>query len=177
MKLKEIAGPERIAEVVGRLASEIDRDYEGRTPVLVGVLKSSFIFLSDLVRKMQTPVEIDFIRAGSYGTGCESSGEVCIKTDLEIDVQGRDVIVVEDIVDTGFTLMAVLGHIEKKCPASLKSCALLDKPSRRKVGCAADYVGMEVPDRFVVGYGLDCAERYRGLEGLYEIRENLPKGL
>jgi len=175
MQMREIAGPYRINEVVGRLAGSIDADCAGRPVVLIGVLKGAFIFLSDLARRMDTPVEVDFIRAASYGDACVSSGSVRITKDVETPLGGRDVIIVEDIVDSGFTLEAIVAHIMAKGPASLKVCALIDKPSGRKVMCSMDYVGMEVGDEFIVGYGLDHAERYRNLSGLYAIEQDMPE--
>ena len=169
MELKELAGPEEIMCLIGRLASRIDQDYIGARPVMVGVLNGSFVFMADLVRMLKTDAEVDFIRARSYGLGQVSSGEVLITKDVEIDVCGRDVILVEDILDTGRTAKALSEHILAKGPASLKICVLLDKPSKRVVDYHADYVGMEVEDRFIVGYGLDCAERFRNLPGLYEL--------
>lgn len=171
MELYEVVLPQDVAEAVGRLAFLINRDYKGKCPVVVGVLKGCFIFISDLVRLIEVPLEVDFIRARSYGQCTSSSGEVCITHDMEIDVKGRDVIVVDDIVDTGLTLKAITLHIEAKGPASVKVCALLNKPSRRVVECRLDYTGIEVKDAFLVGYGLDLAEKYRNLGGIYEIRQ------
>ena len=170
MELMSLVGPEEIEKVVDRLASEIRNDYRGRVPVMVCVLKGAFVFTADLVRRLDIPVEIDFIRASSYGAACESSGQVTISRGLELDVSGRDVIVVEDILDTGLTLDAVMGHIRGLSPATVKVCTLLDKPARRAVECRADYAGMEIEDMFVVGYGLDCAERHRNLSGLYVMK-------
>jgi len=167
--MKELIGPKEINELVCALAARIDRDCAGRPVVLIGVLKGAYIFISDLSRMIGSPVEVDFIRAASYGDACESSGRVCISRDIETDITGRDVILVEDIVDTGRTLDAIVRHIREKGPSSIRVCALLSKPSRRKIACTIDYVGMEVGDRFIVGYGLDHAERYRNLKGLFEL--------
>ncbi len=173
MELKLVAGPEKIRETVGRLAAEISRDYAGKKPVLVAVLKGSFMFAADLARLIDVPLQVDFISAGSYGAGTCSSGKVGIKNDLRSDVSGRDVIIVEDILDSGLTLSAVREHIKEKRPASMKVCVLLDKPSGRVTHCPADYIGMEVPDAFLVGYGLDFAEDYRCLPAIYELAEKV----
>lgn len=171
VELYEVVRPQEVAEAVGRLAGLINRDFKGRNPVVVGVLKGCFIFISDLLRRIEVPVEVDFIRARSYLQGRASSGEVCITHDIEIDVKGRDVIVVEDIVDTGLTIEHIIGHIERLGPASVKVCALLDKPSGRKTQYRPDYAGIVVKDAFFVGYGLDLAEKYRNLGGIYELKE------
>jgi len=176
MELFEVIRPREINIAVRRLATEINRDYKGMEPVVVGVLKGSFIFLSDLVRHLKMPVEVDFIRAASYGSGMKSSEEVVITRDMELGVAGRDVIVIEDIVDTGHTLRAILRCIDDKKPRSVRVCTLLDKPSRRVAECSLDYVGIEVEDRFLVGYGLDCAEKYRNLKGIYEAVETGTSG-
>jgi hypoxanthine phosphoribosyltransferase len=170
MELCEVVNSKEVAEAVGRLARAINRDFRGRNPVVVGVLKGCFMFISDLVRQLDTQVEVDFIRASSYGGSKTSSGLVTITHDIETDVRGRDVIVVEDIVDTGLTLKHIIGHIKGKGAASVRVCTLLDKPSGRKVACRLDYVGIEVKDAFLVGYGLDLAGKYRNLGGIYEIR-------
>jgi len=174
LRLVELAGPQELAAVVDGLASRIGEDYKGKTPVFIGVLKGAFMFTADLVRRLDIPLEVDFVRASSYGAGKVSEGAVSITKGPEINLSGRDVIIVEDIVDTGRTLDAIVNHINALGPASLTVCTLLDKPSRREVVCAMGYVGMEVEDTFVVGYGLDCAERYRNLHGLYVIEDGGP---
>jgi hypoxanthine phosphoribosyltransferase len=148
---------------VGELAEQISRDYAGREPLLVGVLAGAFVFLADLARRLTIPVAIDFFDVSSYGQGTRSSGEARILRDLEISITGRDLLLVEDIVDTGLTLKCLLGHIETRRPASLRTCVLLDKVSARRTPLTLDYVGFHVPDVFVVGYGLDHAGRYRHL--------------
>ncbi len=152
-----------LAQRVRELAEEISRDYAGRRPLLVACLKGAFVFLADLVRHLRVPVEIDFVRLASYGSGTESCGRVAITKDLETDPQGRDVIVVDDIVDTGETLCYLIHTLRARSPASLRVCALLDKPARRRRAVRVDYLGFTIPDRFVVGYGLDCGEKYREL--------------
>ncbi|HEY1458040.1 MAG TPA: hypoxanthine phosphoribosyltransferase [Solirubrobacteraceae bacterium] len=145
------------------LAKDISRDYAGRRLLLVCVLKGAVFFLSDLMRLIEIPVEIDFMAVASYGSATDSSGVVRILKDLDTPIEGRDVLIVEDIVDSGLTLQYLLRNLGSRDPASLEVCALLTKPSRRKVELPVRYVGFEIPDRFVVGYGLDYAERYRSM--------------
>jgi hypoxanthine phosphoribosyltransferase len=152
-----------IASAVDRLAAEISRDYSVKNPLFIGILKGSFIFLADLVRTLDFPLELDFIRLSSYGSGRESSGAVRVVQGLRSGVKGRHVLVIEDIVDTGITVAYLLDYLKKKRPASVRLCALLDKPSRRRVPVEIDYLGNTVPDKFLVGYGLDCDEKYRNL--------------
>jgi len=154
---------EQIEKAVSRLAREIEQDYRDKQPVLVGVLKGSFVFMADLIRHLDLPLELDFIKVCSYGSARESSGSVKLVQSLTSPVEGRDVLVIEDIVDTGITISFVIDHLREQKPASLKLCALTDKPSRRRVPVTIDYVGLTVPDKFVVGYGLDCDERFRNL--------------
>ena len=160
---------EEIAREVQLLARRISEDYEGKEVVLIGVLKGAFIFLADLVRQLTIPVQLDFIRAASYGTGTESSGKIRITTDVELDLRGRDVLIVEDIIDSGLTTAFVREHLAKKKPRSLKICALLDKIERRAVSIPLEYVGLQLGKGFVVGYGLDCNEANRQLPGIYEL--------
>jgi hypoxanthine phosphoribosyltransferase len=160
---------EEIASVVDRLASDIDRDYRDKSPLFVGILKGSFVFMADLVRRLDFPLELDFIRLSSYGSGRESSGTVRVVQGLRTGVRGRHVLVVEDIVDTGITVAFLLGYLKKKNPASVRLCALLDKPSRRRVSVSIDYLGITAPDKFFVGYGLDFDEKYRNLPDIYAL--------
>jgi hypoxanthine phosphoribosyltransferase len=148
---------------VRELAEAISRDYSGRPLLLVGVLKGAVFFLSDLMRFIDIPVEVDFMAVASYGSATDSSGVVRILKDLDIPIEGRDVLIVEDIVDSGLTLQYLLRNLGSRNPASLEVCALLTKPDRRKVDLPTRYVGFEIPDRFVIGYGLDYAERHRNL--------------
>ncbi|HEX5309796.1 MAG TPA: hypoxanthine phosphoribosyltransferase [Solirubrobacteraceae bacterium] len=148
---------------VRELAEAVSRDYEGRRLLLVCVLKGAVLFLSDLMRQIDIPVEVDFMAVASYGSATDSSGVVRILKDLDTPLAGRHVLIVEDIVDSGLTLQYLLRNLGSRDPASLEVCALLTKPSRRKVELPVRYVGFEIPDRFVVGYGLDHAERYRNL--------------
>jgi hypoxanthine phosphoribosyltransferase len=145
------------------LAAEISRDYAGRDLVLIGVLKGAVLFLSDLMRALTVPCEVDFMAVASYGSATHTSGVVRILKDLDAVIEGRDVLIVEDIVDSGLTLRYLLGNLAGRNPRSLEVCALLVKPERRKVDLAARYVGFEIPNRFAIGYGLDHAERYRNL--------------
>ncbi len=160
-----------IAATVDRLAAEIRRDYLGKEPLLLGILKGSFMFMADLVRRLDFPLELDFVRLSSYGRGTESSGKISVVQGLRSTVRGRDVLVIEDIIDTGLTVAYLLEYLHKKRPASLRLCALLDKPSRRRVPISIDYIGITVPDKFLVGYGLDCDEKYRNLPDVCILEE------
>jgi hypoxanthine phosphoribosyltransferase len=148
---------------VGELAAEISRDYAGRDLLLVGVLKGAVFFLSDLMRQLEIPVEVDFMAVASYGSATRSSGVVRILKDLDAAIEGRDVLIVEDIVDSGLTLQYLLRNLAGRNPRSLEVCALLIKPDRQKVDLPTRYVGFQIPNRFAIGYGLDHAERYRNL--------------
>ncbi|MBD0335420.1 MAG: hypoxanthine phosphoribosyltransferase [Cyanobacteria bacterium Co-bin13] len=160
-----------IADTVARLAQTLDQDYANKSPVVIGVLKGAFIFLSDLIRQMQTPIQrVELIRLSSYGAATTSSGNVKILMDLPPDlIAGQDVILVEDIVDTGRSTSVALANLAACSPASLKLCSLLDKPSRRQVPVTIDYLGLTIPDRFIVGYGLDMDEQYRQLPGIFVV--------
>jgi hypoxanthine phosphoribosyltransferase len=154
---------EQIQARVAELGAQLTEDYAGRDPVLISVLKGSIVFLADLVRGMEIPLSIDIMEVSSYGAATESSGQVRILKDLSNPIEGRHVIVVEDIIDTGLTLNYLLRYLREKAPASLSICCLLDKPARRLTEIEIDYVGFTIPDRFVIGYGLDFGERYRNL--------------
>ena len=145
------------------LGREISADYEGRDLLLVGVLKGAVFFMADLMRELTVPCEIDFMAISSYGASTDSSGVVRILKDLDINIEGRHVLVVEDIIDSGLTLSYLMRNLESREPASLEICALLTKPERRQIDVPVRYVGFEIPNRFVIGYGLDFAERYRNL--------------
>jgi len=160
---------EAIARQVKLLARRISADYEGKDLVLIGVLKGAFIFLADLVRHLTIPVQLDFIRAASYGTGTESSGKIRITTDVELDLQGLDVLIVEDIVDSGLTTAFLKEYLASKKARSVKICTLIDKRERRTVSIPLEYVGLQMEKGFVVGYGLDCNEANRQLPGIYEL--------
>jgi hypoxanthine phosphoribosyltransferase len=154
---------ERIAERVEQLGRQISAEYAGQPLIVVGVLKGAWVFLADLVRQLTIPVKCDFVRVSSYGLGTETSGEPQLLLDVRERVEDVHVLVVDDILDTGISVDWLLRHLRGKRPASLRLCVLLDKPSRRRVPVRADYVGFEIPDRFVVGYGLDCGECFREL--------------
>jgi hypoxanthine phosphoribosyltransferase len=158
-----LVAAEDLKRRVRELAEAISRDYAGRPLLLVGVLKGAVFFLSDLMRFIDIPVEVDFMAVASYGSATDSSGVVRILKDLDVAIEGRDVLIVEDIVDSGLTLQYLLRNLGSRNPASLEVCALLTKPDRRKVDLPTRYVGFEIPDRFVIGYGLDYAERHRNL--------------
>jgi hypoxanthine phosphoribosyltransferase len=152
-----------LARRVRALGEEITADYAGREVLLIGVLKGALFFLSDLMRQIEVPCEVDFMALASYGSSTDSSGVVRILKDLDAPIAGRDVLLVEDIVDSGLTLSYLLRNLAARDPASLEVCALLTKPERRKVELPIRYVGFEIPNRFAIGYGLDHAERYRNL--------------
>ena len=162
---------------IDELGDEISSDYEGRELLLVGVLKGAVFFMADLMRRLRVPCEIDFMAISSYGAGTDSSGVVRILKDLDINIEGRHVLVVEDIIDSGLTLSYLIRNLESREPASLEICALLTKPDRREIEVPVRYVGFEIPNRFVVGYGLDFAERYRNLPFVGVLDESLlPEG-
>jgi hypoxanthine phosphoribosyltransferase len=156
---------------VSELAGEISRDYAGKDLLLVGVLKGAVFFLSDLMRQLEIPVEVDFMAVASYGSATKSSGVVRILKDLDAAIEGRDVLIVEDIVDSGLTLQYLLRNLNGRNPRSLEVCALLIKPERQKVDLPTRYVGFEIPNRFAIGYGLDHAERYRNLPYVAALRD------
>ncbi len=158
-----LVGAEELSTRVQELADQISRDYADRDLLLIGVLKGAVFFVSDLMRHLQVPVEVDFMAVASYGSATKSSGVVRILKDLDAAIEGRDVLIVEDIVDSGLTLQYLLRNLAGRNPRSLEVCALLIKPERRKVDLKTRYVGFEIPDRFAIGYGLDHAERYRNL--------------
>jgi hypoxanthine phosphoribosyltransferase len=160
-----------IDSAVKRLASEITRDYHDKNPLLIGILKGSFIFLADLVRRLDFTLEIEFIRLSSYGSGRKTSGKVKVVQGLRTAVGGRHVLVVEDIVDTGLTVAFLLDYLKKKKATSVRLCAFTDKPSRRRITVDIDYTGFTVPDKFLVGYGLDCDEKYRNLPDICYLEE------
>jgi hypoxanthine phosphoribosyltransferase len=156
---------------VCELAAEISRDYEGKDLLLIGVLKGAVFFLSDLMRQLEVECEVDFMAVASYGSATKSSGVVRILKDLDAVIEGRDVLIVEDIVDSGLTLQYLLRNLAGRDPSSLEVCALLIKPERREVELQTRYVGFEIPDQFVIGYGLDHGERYRNLPYVAALRE------
>ncbi len=154
---------EELKARVKELGAKITQDYDGKSPIFIGVLKGSFVFMADLMRAVRTYCDIDFMAVSSYGSGTVTTGAVKINKDLSYNVEGRHIIIIEDILDSGVTLSYLKRYIEARKPASVAICTLLDKPARRKADISPDYVGFECPDAFIVGYGLDYAERYRNL--------------
>ena len=169
--IDEMISAKAIAARVEALAKEISAYYAGTDKlVVVGLLRGSFVFIADLVRELDLPVEVDFLEVSSYGNSTESSREVRILKDLRGEIEGRDVLLVEDIVDTGYTLKHVLEILNTRHPKRIEVCALLDKPSRREVEVKARWIGFEIPDKFVVGYGIDYAQRNRNLDHIGAVR-------
>jgi hypoxanthine phosphoribosyltransferase len=158
-----LIGAEELQAKVAELGQQISEDYRGRDPLLICLLRGAVVFLSDLIRVIDIPLEMDFMAISSYGDSTESSGVVRLVMDLKSNITGRNVLIVEDIVDSGRTLAYILDNLQTRRPADIKVCALLSKPSRREVQVELDYLGFEIPDKFVVGYGLDYAENYRNL--------------
>ena len=158
-----LVSKEEIQATVARLGAEISRDYEGKQPVLITVLKGAFIFMADLCRAITVPCTMDFMSVSSYGSGTATSGKVRIRKDLDVNIEGQDVIIVEDILDSGVTLSNLIELLKTRNPKSLRLVTLFDKPDRRKAHVDVDYRGIQVPDAFIVGYGLDYDERYRNL--------------
>lgn len=158
---------DQISTKVQELGARISRDYQGKDLLMVGILKGAFVFLADLIRAVNLPIRLDFLGVASYGKETVSSEEVKVFKDLNEPVAGQDVLIVEDIIDSGITTDYLIRLLAVRSPASLKICALLDKPDRRKVAVPLDYWGFQIPDRFVVGYGLDAAERYRNLPAIH----------
>ncbi|HBT78101.1 MAG TPA: hypoxanthine phosphoribosyltransferase [Planctomycetaceae bacterium] len=173
--LKELISADRIERRVAELAQRISEDFaakieaDGKPLVLLGVLKGSFMFLADLARRISIPVEIEFVSMNSYGNRLESSGTVELQFSPSIDLAGRRVVVVEDIVDSGRSLAKLLEHLRSLQPKEIRLCAFLDKPEARAIEVVIDYIGFEVPLKFVVGYGLDAAQQYRALDGIFEL--------
>ena len=165
-EIEVLISEHEIKEKVTELAAILKEEYQDKHPLIIGILKGSFVFMADLIRSMGIPVEIDFVQLSSYGAAKESSGQIKVGHRLKTPIKGRDVLVVEDIVDTGLTIRFLLDYLKRKRPASLKLCALFDKPSRRVVDVPIDYLGFTIPDAFVVGYGLDWNERFRYLRDL-----------
>lgn len=170
-QLVPILSQDEIRERVKRLAEHISNDYGQNGLIILGVLKGAFVFLADLVREMSIPVRIEFIQVASYGAGTETSGEVKLIKGLEINLEDRHVLVVEDIIDSGLTIAYLVDHLEKMRPKSVRVCAFIDKRGRREVDIPIHYVGHSVNSGFLVGYGLDYDERYRGLPGVYHLKQ------
>ena len=162
---------EELAARVGELGRAIAREHAGHVPLLVGVLKGAVVFTADLIRAMPAPIAMDFMGVSSYGAGARSSGSVRVTADLSVSIEGRDVVIVEDIVDSGWTLDYLRRNLETRHPRSLRVCVLLDKVERRQVDVPLDYVGFAIPDRFVVGYGFDLGGLYRGLPEIHVLED------
>jgi len=172
MTVKEVLyTKEEIDKRVRELANIISRDYKGREVIVIGVLKGAFIFMADLIRYLNVPCIVDFIRVASYGSGTVSSGKIEIKKDIETDIKGKDVLIIEDIIDTGLTISFLMDKLKERNPNSLKVCVFLDKKHRREIELNADYVGFTMDEGFVVGYGLDCNEMDRFLPDVCVIKE------
>ena len=154
---------EEIAAQVKKVAAKLDKDYEGKTPIAICILKGSLVFFADLIRAMDTPVEVEFMKVSSYGAGTVSSGRLSVSLDILSNIEGREVLIVEDIIDSGNTMYALKKMLQGRNPASIRIVSLLDKPSRRTAEIVPDYVCFEIEDEFVIGYGLDYAEKYRDL--------------
>lgn len=172
MTVKEVLyTKEEIDKRVRELADIISRDYKGKEIIMIGVLKGAFIFMADLIRYLNSPCIVDFIRVASYGSGTVSSGKIEIKKDIETDIEGKDVLIIEDIIDTGLTISFLMDKLKERNPHSLKVCVFLDKKHRREIELNADYVGFTMDEGFVVGYGLDCNEMDRFLADVCVIKE------
>jgi len=166
---------ELIDKRVKELAADISRDYQGRELIVIGILKGAFIFMADLIRCLSVPCRVDFVRLASYGAGATSSGKVVMTKDIETSINGCDILIVEDIVDSGLTLTFLVNWLQERNPLSIRVCALLDKRARRQVDFEADYVGFTVDEGFIVGYGLDVDEKARFLPDICVIKEGMKK--
>ncbi len=175
--IAEILIDERTLQArIRELGEQISRDYEGKKPILVGVLKGAFMFMADLIRHISIPHEVDFMATSSYGAATETSGVVRILKDLDTPISGRHVLIVEDIIDTGLTLDYLTRILKARNPASLRICTLLDKKERRRIPIPLDYVGFEIPNKFVIGYGLDFGELYRNLPYIAVLKPEIYQG-
>ena len=176
-RLNPLLSQEQIASIVQGLANQISKDYAGKELVLVCILKGAFMFLSDLIRHLRIPVQVDFVWLASYGSGMKTSGKIEVTKDIEIPIEKKDVLIIEDIIDSGRTLQFLKDRLALSGPRSIKVCALLDKKARREVDMEADYLGTEVDDVFIVGYGIDFNENYRHLPEIYYVTPmDHPKG-
>jgi len=167
---------EQIAAKVAELGGRISRDYKDKNLIVIGILKGAIVFLSDLIRQIEIPLYLDFIAVSSYGSSTESSGVVRILKDLDKSIEHRDVLIVEDIIDSGLTIKYLMENLEARSPNSVKVCTLLDKPARRKTQVLIHYNGFIIPDEFAVGYGLDYNDKYRNLPGIYVLKKEIYGG-
>jgi hypoxanthine phosphoribosyltransferase len=165
---------EELSRRVHELARQISADYAGKCPLVVGALKGAWVFMADLVRQLTIPIRCDFVMLSSYGAGTTSTGRMNLRLDLTMPAAGQDILLVEDIIDTGHSMPWLIAHLEKQKPASIRLCALLDKPARRQTPVKIDYLGFTVPDKFIVGYGIDCAEEHRELPYVGYVEESQP---
>ena len=172
MNMRVLIKHDEIVEMCERIGAEITRDYAGKEPLIICVLKGSLPFHAELIKHIDLPLEIDFIQASSYNGGTETSGVVTIKKDLDCDITGRDIILVEDIVDSGYTLSLLTKELSARNPNSIRVVSMLDKPSNRRVEFEADYVGKTIENLFVIGFGLDLDEKYRNLKDIYVYNED-----
>ncbi|MTI49542.1 hypoxanthine phosphoribosyltransferase [Sporosalibacterium faouarense] len=170
-KKKVLFSEKEIKAKNAELGKKISEDYKGKKILIVSLLKGSFIFTADLVREINVPTQIEFMTTSSYGHGEESSGNVDIVNDLGVDVEGRDVLIVDDIMDSGLTMKVIIDHLKKSNPSSIKSCVFLDKPDRRVADIAPDYVGYSIPDLFIVGYGLNYGDYYRNIPYIFSFED------
>lgn len=170
--MKQLYSKNDIAKQVARIGKEISRDYQDKEVLLVVILKGAMLFAADLARKITSPVTVEFMRVSSYGGNTSSSGEILIKTDLDVNICDKHVIIIEDIIDTGLTLQALISRLQKRHPASLKVCTLIDKKKRRVIAVNVEYNGFTMDDGFIVGYGLDYNEQYRNLDAIYQFEPN-----
>lgn len=170
-KLHIIVSRQEIEATVSRLATEISQDYHDKNPLLISILKGSFMFMADLIRHLDFPLEVDFIGLSSYGGGRQTSGKIKVVKGLQSPIKGRGVLLIEDIIDTGLTTAFCLDYLRQKKPASLKLCTLTDKPARRQVPVTIDYLGLTVPNKFLVGYGLDLNQKFRNLPDICFIED------
>ncbi len=166
---KVMISQDELAKGVSRLAEEVNRDYKGKEVIVLGILKGCFVFMADLIKKLNCDVSVYFMEVSSYLDGTVSTGKIKIKKDIDVDIKGKDVLIVEDIIDSGNTLTRLKEVLAEREPASVKICTLLSKPSRRKVELEADYTGFVIEDKFIIGYGLDCGERFRQLPYIAEV--------
>ena len=172
-KISELISQKAVETRIAEIAEQINKEYEGRDVHLICILKGSLFFTCELAKRLTMPVTIDFIQVSSYGSGTVSSGNIKIKKELDESIEGRDVIVIEDIIDSGNTLSRLVPYLQKMGPASLKICTLLDKPDRREADVNVDYNGFDIPDKFVVGYGLDYDDKYRNLKYIGILKEEV----
>ena len=170
-KWETMYSEEEIASRVRELGKQIEEDYKDKNLMVVALLRGSFIFCADLIRNIDLPLRVNFMTTSSYGDSMETSGKVKVSSDVTVDIEGYDVLVVDDITDSATTMNFVLEHLKKKKPKSIKSCVLLDKPSRRKVELVPDYKGYEIDDKFVVGYGFDCGDVYRNVPYIFNVTD------